>query len=476
MLIIRMVIIAALVGLFAAMPAVPTAEAQGGDTTQALGDTTIHVVQRGESLFDIATRYGTTVEAIAAANGITDPRYLAAGQRLLIPYARSGSPGALVTHVVQPGDSLETIARAYLSTPQVIAASNYVTNPALLYVGEELTIHAGVVGSPAYHIQALDHAAAADNVFRLALQYQVGISQLVHANGLLSSAGPIFAGQHLRIPGGRGGAELADLPAPFAACTAAPVPLVQGNSFSLRLKTEVPATLEGVFMDQPIRFATEDGIHHYAVVGVHAFTAAGVYPLTIEATAGAEHTVLALRVRVNDGNYGAETISLNADQQDLLDTGVTEPEWVQIATTMSGFSERRYFNGLMGLPSSGAITSQYGTRRSYNEGQLRTFHSGTDFGGGPGTDITAPAAGMVVLVDTFPVRGNATVIDHGWGVYTGYWHQSEVFVQPGDFVTAGQVIGTVGNTGRSTGPHLHWEMWVNGVQVDPMQWVQQSFP
>jgi len=107
---------------------------------------------------------------------------------------------------------------------------------------------------------------------------------------------------------------------------------------------------------------------------------------------------------------------------------------------------------------------------------LSTFHSGTDFGGAPGSSIVAPAAGVVILAESLPVRGNATVIDHGWGVTTGYWHQAEILVNVGDVVTPGQVIGTVGSTGRSTGPHLHWEMWVSGVQVDPMQWVQQPFP
>ncbi len=80
-----------------------------------------------------------------------------------------------------------------------------------------------------------------------------------------------------------------------------------------------------------------------------------------------------------------------------------------------------------------------------------------------------------MLTDTLNVRGVATVIDHGWGVYTGYWHQTERYVQLGDTVSTGQVIGTMGATGRVSGPHLHWELWVNGVPVDPMQWVIFSF-
>jgi murein DD-endopeptidase MepM/ murein hydrolase activator NlpD len=74
------------------------------------------------------------------------------------------------------------------------------------------------------------------------------------------------------------------------------------------------------------------------------------------------------------------------------------------------------------------------------------------------------------------VRGNATYIDHGWGVYTGYLHQSQLLVQAGDRVETGQLIGMVGNTGRATGPHLHWEVWVGGVPVQPLEWTSQSYP
>ena len=82
----------------------------------------------------------------------------------------------------------------------------------------------------------------------------------------------------------------------------------------------------------------------------------------------------------------------------------------------------------------------------------------------------------MVFAQALTVRGNATIIDHGWGVYTGYWHQSVQYVSVGDRVETGQVIGENGHTGRVTGPHLHWEMWVAGVQVDPRQFVNWTFP
>jgi murein DD-endopeptidase MepM/ murein hydrolase activator NlpD len=83
---------------------------------------------------------------------------------------------------------------------------------------------------------------------------------------------------------------------------------------------------------------------------------------------------------------------------------------------------------------------------------------------------------VVVFADFLTVRGNATLIDHGWGVYTGYLHQSELLVKPGERVEKGQLIGRVGATGRVSGPHLHWEVLIGGVQVDPLDWLNQEYP
>jgi murein DD-endopeptidase MepM/ murein hydrolase activator NlpD len=125
------------------------------------------------------------------------------------------------------------------------------------------------------------------------------------------------------------------------------------------------------------------------------------------------------------------------------------------------------------------VRSRFGTRRSYNNGALFTFHSGLDFGvcsQAHPLDIYAPADGVVIFTGLKTVRGNVTIIDHGWGIYSGIFHQSEILVAVGDHVTAGQLIGKIGATGRVTGPHLHWDLWVNGIQVDPVTWLNQEFP
>ncbi|HUS84056.1 MAG TPA: M23 family metallopeptidase, partial [Anaerolineales bacterium] len=103
------------------------------------------------------------------------------------------------------------------------------------------------------------------------------------------------------------------------------------------------------------------------------------------------------------------------------------------------------------------------------------YHTGIDFYGG-NVPIYAPASGVVVFAGPLVIRGNVTYINHGWGVYSGYFHQSEMFVQEGDLVERGQEIGITGSTGRSTGPHLHWEIWVGGAPINPLDWVDPGYP
>jgi murein DD-endopeptidase MepM/ murein hydrolase activator NlpD len=87
--------------------------------------------------------------------------------------------------------------------------------------------------------------------------------------------------------------------------------------------------------------------------------------------------------------------------------------------------------------------------------------------------VTAPADAIVALAEPLQVRGNAVILDHGRGVFTGYWHLSELRVTPGQRVAAGDLLGLVGNTGLSTGAHLHWELRIYGIAVDPMQFLAE---
>ena len=233
--------------------------------------------------------------------------------------------------------------------------------------------------------------------------------------------------------------------------------------------------MAGTMMGDPINFAQNE-TRHFAMLGVHSFIEPGIYPMSFTATdtSGAQTTYEA-RIQIVGGGYGRENIEIPPERQDLLDPAIVQAELDRVEGIMSGFTDIRYFGGLMSLPSTGPVTSQYGTRRSYNGSPFDTFHGGADFGGPPGSLILAPAPGIVALAEPLQVRGNTVIMDHGWGVYTGYWHQTEFFVEAGQFVDRGEPIGTIGATGLVTGAHLHWEMWVGGVQVDPLQWLAHPF-
>jgi len=180
-------------------------------------------------------------------------------------------------------------------------------------------------------------------------------------------------------------------------------------------------------------------------------------------------------VRVESGGYDQERITVDPS---YLESEVDNAEIAFISGITAPVTPDRLWAGYFEKPTPFDIyvNSFFGTRRSYNGSDYTYFHSGIDFGGGQGAEVIAPAVGRVVFEGYLEIRGNATIIDHGWGIYTGYWHQSEIYVQVGDLISPGQIIGRVGNTGRSSGAHLHWEVWAGGVQVEPYDWLIEVYP
>jgi hypothetical protein len=132
---------------------------------------------------------------------------------------------------------------------------------------------------------------------------------------------------------------------------------------------------------------------------------------------------------------------------------------------------RRLWNEPFQRPSNGLVTSPYGTRRLLN-GKLKSYHGGVDFRAAIGTPIYAANTGVVGLAKNLFYSGNIVVLDHGSGLFTTYAHLSRIDVSPGRLVEKGQVIGLAGATGRVSGPHLHWGVKVNGVNVNPLHMLQ----
>lgn len=465
----------ALTVLLAALLAWPARAQEEGSQGEAGDGSVIHVVQPGENLYRIAQRYEVTIDAIVSANRITDPRRIYPGQELLIPDATGLAEAGevIVTHVVQPGDTLLSLTYRYDTSAERIAELNHLVNGGQLYAGQTLNIAQGGAPIPRGYLYT---AQPGDNILSLAQRYGVSLQDIARANHL-DDAPILFPNQRLVIPGGADAPALVELPDPILDFTLDPLPATQGRTLGMRVRTGRPAVVTGAFMGRPIAFGTADGLQHGAVFGVHPLTARGLYPLMVfvRDEAGALVHVDA-NVLVTEAGYGSQVVNIPARLHYLLDESVMQPELDRLAGIMTVYNPERYWgDGAFHRPAAGRVTSPFGTWRSY-AGLYETFHAGMDLGSPIGAPIYAPAAGRVVFVDTLAVRGLATIIDHGWGVYSGFWHQSSVNVEVGQMVEAGQVIGAVGNTGLSTGAHMHWEMWVSGVQVDPAQWLDHIFP
>ena len=269
-----------------------------------------------------------------------------------------------------------------------------------------------------------------------------------------------------------------------ASSRVAPSPMIQGQVADIEITGTVGISLTGSLAGQHLHFFPVSPTSYASLQGLHALTEPGIYSLALTGTLpsaapyfGATFT-FAQSVLIRSGNYPFDPVLVV--NPETIDPAVTDPENIQWAALTAAATPEKLWQGVFAAPVPAPFSdcwpSRYGNRRSYNGSAYTYFHTGLDFCGGIGTEILAPAAGRVVFAGALTVRGNATVINHGWGVYSAYLHQSEILVKVGDLVQAGQLIGKVGSTGRVTGPHLHWEIWAGGVQVDPLPWLQQAYP
>jgi murein DD-endopeptidase MepM/ murein hydrolase activator NlpD len=150
----------------------------------------------------------------------------------------------------------------------------------------------------------------------------------------------------------------------------------------------------------------------------------------------------------------------------------TPEEMALLETFRDAISETRSWADPLAPPVSGCMTSPFGVKRLHNGKPTGEYHGGVDQRTPEGEAIRAVAAGTITFAKQFNVLGNAVAIDHGQGLESMYLHMSRLVVAPGAAVQRGDILGYAGSTGRSTGPHLHWVLYVNGVNVNPAQWVK----
>lgn len=441
----------------------------------------VYIVQAGDSLSSIASRFSVSLNDLMSANGISDPNQLAEGQQLIIP-GLDGVTGILNTRFINFGDSYRSMLRQTQVPEALFKKLNHVVSPSEFYVGVSMIVPEQEQAQYNKRISPV----AGESLLESAVRNNTDTWSLVNINGL-NGTWDGLPGDTLVAPGEATAAGASSgLPSAFISAEIRDLPIKQGGTGVIKVFTQPNIKLGGILVDHPLYFfPSEDGAQ-VALQGVHALLDPGVYPLRLDATLpdGSVQSYEQL-ILIISGNYLTGE-SLPVDPS-LIDPAVTDPEQQQLEsiTVTTTPTPTKYWQGGFISPAiayaeSTYFTSRYGTRRVYigqgTDLQVNWWHTGLDFGGGDGLAITAPAAGKVIFAGPLTVRGNATILDHGWGVYSGFWHQSAIQVQVGQMVNQGDVIGLVGGTGRVTGAHLHWELWVNGIQVDPLDWLIQAYP
>ena len=275
-------------------------------------------------------------------------------------------------------------------------------------------------------------------------------------------------------------ADLPDVPLPLANRLAAnPLATVVPSSpqlgDTLVVRVQVPAGAERPTVSWGDRqfpsFAAtapdaRGNITYRTLVPTSPLDSAGASEIVVAAAGQQQRLPVSLRDRqfptqsitVRGGGLGATRVELNA-----------------VSAFKALVSPEKLWQGAFLRPTQGRVSSIYGVRRYYNGVFANDYyHRGVDYAVATGTPILAPAAGRIALVGReaagFAIHGNTVGIDHGQGVVSIFLHLNRIAVSEGQQVAAGTPIGEVGTTGASTGPHLHWGLYVHGVAVDPVPW------
>jgi hypothetical protein len=249
--------------------------------------------------------------------------------------------------------------------------------------------------------------------------------------------------------------------------------LAQGETELARVVGDNIASVRARWLDRLIDFyPMEDGFYGLLAVGMETPTgrnnALDVFVTRDDGT----RVTLNTTVEIVLGGFIRQSVTIPPEKGFLLDPETERNELARLESIFTTSTPERMWDETgFQLPILAALTSPFGAFRSFN-GTLNTRHTGWDIRTTLGNPVMASAAGRVVYAGRQEIRGSYVVIDHGYGVYSGYAHFSTTHVTRGQSVEKGQILGTTGNSGRTSGPHFHWEMAVNGNWVDSVQFLE----
>jgi hypothetical protein len=276
-------------------------------------------------------------------------------------------------------------------------------------------------------------------------------------------------------------------PAPSIPSPATPVPLaplapgdisitpgspIQGDTLIVLVSASPRASVTVRFdgTQFPV-YATASGLRR-ALIGTDPDSAIGAHTIKVDvAEEGAAPHRVSRVIQVESGHFMVRNITLPPETIGLVTSRNLEIERRALGPVLSLRTPVALWQGPFHAPSAGQMDSPYGFGSFYN-GRRMWWHGGADYADAEGSPIMATNSGIVALAQALPLGGNTVVINHGQGVLSEYLHLSAFTVHKGDRVDRGTLIGRMGATGLVTGPSVHWGLFVNGVPVNPLFWIE----
>jgi len=252
-------------------------------------------------------------------------------------------------------------------------------------------------------------------------------------------------------------------PAGAQKCTVKPAVISLGQT--VRLSCAVPA-VTAKLNDRTVRLFPQSSGGSQGLMPIAVADTPGAYDIKFLAEDGA--ALASAKLTIRPTKFPTQNVVLAPQIEALHST----PEDIATLTEFRNtVSDVKYWEDPLTAPVPGCVLSPFGVKRLHNGKPTGEFHAGIDQRSPAGRPVHAVAAGTAKIAQPFAVLGGTVAIDHGQGLETMYLHMSKLLVEPGAHVKKGEVIGYVGATGRANGPHLHWVVDVNGVPVNPQQWV-----
>ena len=243
-----------------------------------------------------------------------------------------------------------------------------------------------------------------------------------------------------------------------------PRSVLQGGT----LRIHGPATaVTAQMVERTVRMFRDADGGAFGLMPIEADRQPGEYTLNLLDQAG--KTIASGPVRVGDAHFRKQNVVIG---QELAELKPSPGETETVAAFRNAVSDVRYWAEPLLLPVRGCMTSPFGVQRYLNGKPAGSIHAGLDQRSAAGTPVRAVEGGVVKIVREWNLHGRTVGIDHGQGLESIYLHMSKLAVTEGAAVKKGDVVGYVGSTGRSTAPHLHWTLYVNGMSVNPLDWVQ----